>query len=132
MIGLDTNVLVRYIMQDDVRQAELASTLVESLTESSPGFVTQTSVVELVWVLSTSFKLDRKQIAQALDALLAAQQIIVDRADQVVRALRTYRSTTADFADCLIERTATSAGCRQTMTFDKKAAKVAGMTLISG
>ncbi len=130
MIGLDTNVLVRYIMQDDAEQAAKASKLIESLSPDEPGFVTLVSVIELVWVLSSCFDLTREQIAQALDALLRAKQLVVDQADQVMRALRTYGSSSADFADCLIERTASSAGCAKTMTFDVAASKQAGMTLI--
>lgn len=130
MIGLDTNVLVRYIMQDDAKQAAKATKLIESLSPDAPGFVTLVSVIELVWVLSSCFDLTREQIAQALDALLRAKQLVVDQADQVVRALRTYSSSSADFADCLIERTASSAGCAKTMTFDVAASKQAGMTLI--
>ena len=131
MTGLDTNVLVRYIMQDDAKQALKASKLVESLSQDKPGFVTLVSVVELVWVLSSCFDLTREQIAQVFDALLRTKQLVVDQADQVVRALRTYRSGSADFADCLIERTAWSAGCAKTMTFDVAASKHAGMTLIN-
>ncbi|WP_290906079.1 type II toxin-antitoxin system VapC family toxin [Aquabacterium sp.] len=130
MIGLDTNVLVRYIMQDDAKQAAKATKLIESLSPEDPGFVTLVSVIELVWVLSSCFDLTREQISQALDALLRAKQLVVDQADQVVRALRIYSSRSADFADCLIERTASSAGCAKTMTFDVAASKQAGMTLI--
>lgn len=130
MIGLDTNVLVRYIMQDDTKQAAKATKLVESLSPDAPGFVTLVSVIELVWVLSSCFDLSREQISHALAALLRAKQLVVDQADQVVRALRTYSTSTADFADCLIERTASSAGCAKTMTFDVAASKQAGMTLI--
>lgn len=130
MIGLDTNVLVRYIMQDDAKQAAKATKLIESLSPEDPGFVTLVSIIELVWVLSSCFDLTREQIAQALDALLRAKQLVVDQADQVVRALRTYSSSSADFADCLIERTASNAGCAKTMTFDVAASKQAGMTLI--
>ncbi len=130
MIGLDTNVLVRYIMQDDVKQSAKATRLVESLTASEPGFVSLVSVVELVWVLSSCYDLKRDQLTQALDALLRAKQLVVDQADQVVRALRVFGMGTADFADCLIERMASSAGCDHTMTFDVTAAKAAGMTLI--
>nr|MBF0681346.1 type II toxin-antitoxin system VapC family toxin [Pseudomonas sp.] len=130
MIGLDTNVLVRYIMQDDDKQAAKATEIIESLSTATPGFVTLMSVVELVWVLSSCFDLTRDQISQVLDTLLRAKQLVVDQADQVVRALRAYSSSSADFADCLIERTAASAGCVKTMTLDVGAAKAAGMTLI--
>lgn len=130
MIGLDTNVLVRYIMQDDLKQSAKATTLIESLSTAEPGFVSLVSVVELVWVLASCFDLTREQITQALEALLRARQLVVDQADQVVRALRAFGSGSADFADCLIERTASSAGCDKTMTFDAAAARTAGMTLI--
>ncbi len=130
MIGLDTNVLVRYIMQDDVKQAAKATKLMESLSAQAPGFITLVSVVELVWVLSSSYGLDRKQVAQALEIILRSRQLIVDHAEHVVRALRAFTAGNADFADCLIERIAASAGCAQTMTFDAAAAKAAGMALI--
>ena len=130
MIGLDTNVLVRYIMQDDAKQAAKAVALVESLTVEVPGFVSLVSIVELGWVLSSSYRLSREQVAQALDLLLRTKQMIVDRADRVLSALRVFKAGSADLADCLIERTAASAGCDRTMTFDAGAAKTAGMTLI--
>lgn len=131
MTGLDTNVLVRYIMQDDAAQSAKATKLIESLTREKPGFVTLVSVVELVWVLSSAYGLTRGQLSKALDALLHARQLVVDQADQVVRALRIYSAGSADFADCLIERTAAQAGCEATMTFDRAAAKSAGMTLLA-
>lgn len=130
MIGLDTNVLVRYIMQDDAKQSPKATALIESLSPDNPGFITLVSVVELYWVLTSCYDLSGHQVKQALEVLLRTKQIIVDRADQVLRALRVFDDGKADFADCLIERTAVSAGCEQTMTFDVGAAKHAGMTLI--
>ena len=63
-----------------------------------------------------------------LEIILRSKQLIVDQAEHVVRALRAFRAGNADFADCLIERMAASAGCAQTMTFDSAAAKTAGMT----
>ena len=130
MIGLDTNVLVRYIMQDDPKQSAKATALIEQLSPDNPGFITLVSVVELYWVLTSSYGLTAQQVKQALVVLLRAKQIIVDRADQVLRALRVFDDGKADFADCLIQRTAAAAGCEQTMTFDVGAAKYAGMTLI--
>jgi len=131
MIGLDTNVLVRYIMQDDPSQSAQASHLIESLTQEAPGYITTVSVVELYWVLTTCYGLSKQQVAQALETILRTKQFLVERADQVMRALRVFAEVKADFADCLIERSAASAGCQQTMTFDVGAAKNAGMTLIS-
>ena len=131
MTGLDTNVLVRYIMQDDAKQSLKASKLIESLTPEAPGFVATVAVVELAWVLSTSYGLSRLQVAQAFETLLRTKELVVERADQVIKALRVFKSTSADFADCLIERSAAGAGCDRTMTFDIAAAKVVGMTLIA-
>lgn len=130
MTGLDTNVLVRYIMQDDAKQSAKANQLIDSLTGEAPGFVPLVAVVELVWVLSSCYGLTRAQLAQALGALLRAKQLVVDQTEQVARALRVFSDGTADFADCLIERTASQAGCDRTMTFDVTAAKTAGMTLV--
>ena len=131
MIGLDTNVLVRYIMQDDPKQSPKAVKLIESLTVDAPGFVSLVSVVELGWVLSSCYALNRGQWAQTLELLLRTKEIVVDQADQVLSALRAFKAGSADFADCLIERSAASAGCSRTVTFDAGAARTAGMTLIS-
>lgn len=130
MTGLDTNVLVRYIMQDDPRQSPKAARLIESLDADNPGFVTLVSVIELYWVLTSCYGLRGHDIKRALEALLRAKQIVVDRADQVLRAVRVFSEGKANFADCLIERIASSAGCSKTLTFDAAAAKHAGMSLL--
>lgn len=130
MIGLDTNVLVRYIMQDDAKQSPKATKFMESLTADAPGFVSLISMVELGWVLSFSYGLTRDQLEQALDALLRTKEIVIDRADLVLKALRVFKAGSADFADCLIERAGAAAGCDGMVTFDIGAAKTAGMTLI--
>jgi len=130
MTGLDTNVLVRYIMQDDAKQSALAARLIESLSAASPGFVSIVSIVELSWVLSSAYEFDRNQIIVALDGLLRAKEIVVENAETVGKALRAYQTARAEFADCLIERSCTAAGCEKTVTFDRTAAKGGGMTLI--
>ena len=131
MIGLDTNVLVRYIMQDDPMQSPKATHLIESLTSDQPGFVPLVAVVELLWVLSSSYALNRDQLVEALDLLLRSKEIVVDSADLVLQAQRRFAKGGADFADCLIERIAQAHGCQDTMTFDACAAKAAGMTLVA-
>jgi len=130
MIGLDTNVLVRYIAQDDPEQSPRATRLVESLTVEAPGFVGIVSVVELVWVLSGCYGSTKDEICEVLEALLRTKEIIVAQADTVWKALRMFRDGKADFADCLIERAANEAGCSHTATFDRGAAKACGMQLI--
>lgn len=130
MIGLDTNVLVRYIMQDDPKQSPKATKLIESLDSDKPGYITMVSIVELYWVLTSSYELTGAQVAQAMEVILRTKQFLVERADQVMRALRVFAEGKSDFADCLIERSAAGAGCERTMTFDVGASKYAGMTLI--
>lgn len=130
MIGLDTNVLVRYIMQDDKRQSPLATRLMESLSSTTPGFVPLVSVVELAWVLSSGYGLDRFQLVAALEGLLRTKEIVVEQAETVWKSLRLFRSANGDFAGCLIERSAAAAGCAWTMTFDRGAVKGCGMKLI--
>ena len=131
MIGLDTNVLVRYIMQDDAKQAPLATRLVESLSAEAPGFLPLVAVVELAWVLSSAYDLDRAQLVEAFEGVLRTKELVIERAEVVWKALRAFRSVNADFADCLIAHSAASAGCEKTMTFDRGAAKGAGMTLLA-
>jgi predicted nucleic-acid-binding protein len=130
VIGLDTNVLARYVMQDDPRQSPRATRLIESLSAEAPGFVPVVTLVELVWVLSGSYGLSRAQVATVLETLLRSRELVIDRAEIVAQALARFGSTGADFADALIERIAAAAGCEATMTFDTGAAKVAGMTLV--
>ena len=131
MIGLDTNVLVRYIMQDDVRQSSLATKLIEGLSVDAPGFITLVSVIELTWVLESAFELNRSQIVEVVQRIMSVDVFKVDRVGIVASALRIYANSKADFADCLIERISAHAGCAQTMTFDRHAAKTGGMILIA-
>ena len=131
MIGLDTNVLVRYIMQDDAKQSPSATRLIESLSVEAKGFVPLVAVVELDWVLTSAYDLDRTQVGEAFEALLRTKEVVVDQAETVWKALRVFRGSNADFADCLIERSASAAGCERTVTFDRGAAKGGGMTLLS-
>ena len=131
MIGLDTNVIVRYVMQDDARQSPKATRLIESLTSDDAGFIPLVALVEFASVLASCYALSREQVAQAIDGVLRTKEFAVDSAELALQALRVYRAGSADFADCLIERRAANAGCDRTMTFDTAAARTAGMTLIA-
>jgi predicted nucleic-acid-binding protein len=130
MIGLDTNVLVRYVAQDDPKQSPMANNLVESLTAAAPGYVGLVSVVELVWVLTDCYALTKDQLCEVLATLLQTKEIVVANADTVWQALRSFKEGKTDFADCLIERFANEAGCDYTATFDRDAAKHCAMRLI--
>jgi predicted nucleic-acid-binding protein len=130
VIGLDTNVLARYVMQDDPRQSARATHLIESLSAEAPGFVPVVTLLELVWVLSGSYGLNRAQVATVIETLLRSRELVIDRAELVAQALSRFGAAGVEFADALIERIATAAGCDATMTFDAGAAKAAGMTLV--
>ena len=130
MIGLDTNVLIRYVAQDDPKQSPKATSLIESLTADAPGYVGVVSVVELVWVLTSCYSASKTEVCAVLETLLRTKEIVVAHADTVWKALRLFKESKADFADCLIERSAGDAGCIYTTTFDQGAAKNCGMRLI--
>lgn len=130
MIGLDTNVLVRYIAQDDPKQSPMATDLIESLTVDARGYVGVVSVVELVWVLTDCYALPKGELCEVLGTLLRTKEIVVAHADTVWQALRLFKEGKADFADCLIERFAKEAGCDYTATFDRDAARHCGMRLV--
>ena len=130
MIGLDTNVLVRYLMQDDERQSRLATSLIESLHPANPGFIPIVTTLETSWVLARAYKLERADIARWLSLLLRSRELVIDRGEDVQRALHIYEAGAADFADCLVAAIAKRAGCSSVMSFDRKAVKTAGMTLL--
>ena len=127
MIGLDTNVLVRYVTQDDPVQSAKASELIESLTTASPGFVSMVSIVELVWVLQSCYQSAKSDVVTVLETLLRTRELTVEHGEIIWQALRKFVANKADFADCLIERCAHAAGCTYTATFDLNAIKTTGM-----
>ncbi len=130
MIGLDTNVVVRYIAQDDAAQSAKATKLIESLSAEAPGFITLVSIVELVWVMQGCYKATKEECIAILQTLLRTREILIENAEVILMSLNQYSTSNADFADCLIERSAHYAKCTCTMTFDSNAAKTAAMQLI--
>lgn len=122
MIGLDTNVLARYFAQDDADQAHAATAIIERLSEHEPGFVSNTALIELIWVLERCYPIQKPELIQILDGLLKSREIVVENTPQVHQALRLFSQCNAGFADCLIERSGFAAGCEFTLTFDHKAA----------
>jgi predicted nucleic-acid-binding protein len=130
MIGLDTNVLVRYITHDDPTQTAAAMEAMNSLSSDSPGFLSLIVVAELVWVLAISYRFHKKEIERVLESLLRSKELVIERAEIVSQASRAFSAGRADFADYLIERCGHAAECQYTVTFDKKAA-AAGMRLIA-
>jgi predicted nucleic-acid-binding protein len=130
LIGLDTNVLVRYIVQDDPIQSPKATALIESLSPDDPAFLSLTLILELIWVLSSLYERDKADLIQIIDSLLRTHVFAVEQTQTLWNALSLYRTAKADFEDCLIQCSGSAAGCDYTLTFDSGAAKTAGMRLI--
>ena len=130
MIGLDTNVLVRYIAQDDPKQTAMAVQLIENeCSEARPGFVTAVALAELVWVLEECYRSAKAEIIAVLQRILRTRQLVVEEAEIVWKAMRLFEASRSDFADCLIDRIGAGHECAYTATFDRDAAR-AGMRLI--
>jgi predicted nucleic-acid-binding protein len=130
VIGLDTNILVRFFMQDDHTQGTQVDVVMKSLTEAEPGWVGLAVLMELVWVLTSTYRTNRAELIRVLNHLLSRNEIVIEQAEAVRHAVRIYLDSNVGFADCLISSSARGAGCTQTLTFDQDAAKSAGMTLV--
>ena len=123
MIGLDTNVLARYIVQDDPEQARAATRLIERrCTAQSPGYVGVPVLVELVWVLTAAYRYEKPVVASVIRQILRTTEFLVEDRETAWAALREFESGGADFADCLIAHRNHARGCTQTWTFDRRAA----------
>lgn len=133
MIGLDTNVVVRYVAQDDPRQSRAATRLIESLSSENQGLITSVVLAETTWVMEDNYDASREEIAEIVATLLQIDVFKIQDAEQVWQALARFRGGSADFADYLIERTCAALGSEITYTFDRKAArqKDCGMTLVA-
>ena len=131
MIGIDTNVLVRFFVEDDPAQSRRAASFFHSLSGLEPGWVSQATILEFVWIMKSVRRLDRKTIATMLGRLSLLDSIVVERVDIVDEALRRYRIGKAEFADCLIAASGQAVGCSKTVTFDEIAARDAGMELLA-
>ena len=130
MIALDTNVLVRYIAQDDVRQSAAASRLIErSLGAANRGFISLVALLETVWVMESVYGADAANVAAILTDLLDTASLEVQDASVVADAVERYADGGVDLHDCLIVSLAAQRKAR-VMTFDAKAAKRLGMDLI--
>ena len=130
MIGLDTNILVRYITQDEPAQSAAATRLIESrITAENPGFVALITLIELVWVLGSCYQQSRQELTAVLRLLISTRQLLVERPDIAHQAIQRYESGNGDFSDAVICIINAEYGCDKTLTFDKKA-KTAGMTIL--
>ena len=125
MIGLDTNVILRYLLQDDPRQSRQANRIVDrQLSEQNPGFIDLVSVLEIVWVLRSLLKQTPAEIAGHIERLLAADMLKVQNELQVFEAAFALKRGGAEFEDALIGALNSWAGCSTTLTFDQKATRL--------
>lgn len=131
MIGLDTNVLVRYLTLDDPEQAGSAVALIDGAAEAgAPLFISSIVLCELVWVLDGAYGYRKPDLVTAIEVLLRAAQVRFAEPARLWGALADFRDGRADFADCIIGRDGTDAGCDTTMTLDRALADHAHFTVM--
>ena len=121
MPAVDTNVLLRLIVDDDEEQTRDANAFVRA---SGRVFVSQVVLVEAAWVLARAYGLSRAQLARAIELVLAADAFTVERSDLVVESLKLFASSNADFSDCVIVATARAANELPLATFDAAASRL--------
>ena len=132
MIGLDTDILVRYFTHDDARQTSLALRLVdEQLDPTRPGHISLVTLAELVWVLRTVYGAERETVIDIVSRLLGDARFVTQASSCVWAALDAYRNAPIDFGDALIAALNRDAGCLETLTFDRGAARIAGVRLLN-
>jgi predicted nucleic-acid-binding protein len=132
VIGLDSNVIVRFLAQDDEVQSPIATRLFARLSRDDQGFISAVVLAEVSWVLSRSYGAGREELSAAIEGLLRSAELRIENAEAAWRALGVFQSANSvEFADALIAEIAALAGARQTVTFDRRAAAQAGMKLLS-
>ena len=131
MIGLDTNVLIRYLTQDDPVQSAKATEILERrLTPKNPGFVSIVVMVETVWVLDRAYGLTAQEIATAVERLLQVEVLAIEYEQEVFAATVAMKQGRGSFADALIAELGVRAGCTRTLTFDQKALRLPSFELV--
>ena len=131
MIGLDSNILVRYLTQDDPIQSPKATEIIERrLTEENPGFVCILAMAETVWVLDRAYGLAAHEIAASVERMLQTDVLVVENEQEVFTAMIALKEGHGSFADALIGDLCTRAGCLRTLTFDRKASRLPGFELL--
>jgi predicted nucleic-acid-binding protein len=127
MIGLDTNVIVRYLTQDDPVQSRRATEILEQqLTAERPGFLCVVTMVEIAWVLDCAYGLAAQEIAAALERMLQTHVLTIENEQEVFTAMIALKKNRGTFADALIAALDAKAGCTHTLTFDRKALRLPG------
>ncbi|MDB5614022.1 MAG: hypothetical protein JWQ22_1675 [Devosia sp.] len=132
MIGVDTNVLVRFFVGDEKPQTLAAKTFMSERSADDPAFVGLLVIAELVWVLRKFYEVPKSNVLEMIEVLTSSPAIVVEREDLVVSAMHMARHPKADIADAIIALTAVGVGCSRVVTFDRPAAKhIPGMELLA-
>jgi predicted nucleic-acid-binding protein len=132
MIGLDTNVLVRYMAQDDPIQSKIATDFIERrLTDSDPGFMSIVAMAETAWVLQRAYGLSGSEVARAIERTLQTDVLVVENEQEIFTATVALREGRGSFADALIAALGARAGCSATVTFDRRALRLPSFELLS-
>jgi len=122
MTGLDTNILVRYLTQDDPIQSRKATEIIERiLSVENPGFVSVVTTAETVWVLDRAYGFSSREIAAVIERMLQVEVLVIQHEQEVFAAMIALKQGRSSFADALIAELGAQAGCIHTLTFDKKA-----------
>ncbi len=130
MIGLDTNILVRYFARDDPVQSPKATAIFEHrLSKQNPGYVSIVAVVEVMWVLARSYRLTTHQLVDVIERLLQADNLVIEDAQDVFTAMIALKEGRGSFADAMIVVRGQRAGCVATWTFDREALRLPGYVL---
>jgi len=133
MIGIDTNVLLRLLVRDQEEQVRVVERFISTrCSEDDPGYISRVVIAETAWVLKDVYGYDRKQISAAIRAVMNVSELQMESADEIDAAVTVFEQSSAGFTDCLLARTNAAAGCEHTVTFDRKAAKLAGFKLLTG
>jgi predicted nucleic-acid-binding protein len=131
MTGLDTNVLIRYLTQDDPVQSAKATEILERrLTPKNTGFVSVVTMAETVWVLDRAYGLTAQEIATAVERLLQVEVLAIENEQEVFTAMVALKQGRGSFADALIGELGVRAGCTRTLTFDQKALRLPSFELV--
>ncbi len=130
MIGLDTNVLVRYFAQDERAQSASANRAFAALSKDAPGFISLIVLCELVWVLEDVYAMKKLNLVEILRTLLESDELMIESKPLAWQAYRRFSEASLDFSDALIVEIGNDAGCTHTLTFDKAAARTAGFRLL--
>ena len=131
MQAFDTNVVVRLVLGDDPEQAELAAECWRGALAQGDVYLSQVVLVELVWVLSFSAKLERERIVTELHRLVAMEGVMIDDESIVLQAIECYERSSADFADCLILASARGTNALPVHTFDRRFSQEVDVQLIA-